>query len=259
MATAVASSTPALAGVDLPSLRRHESLPRPRALVLVDPDGAFAATLRRPLLVPCLVFAALLALLPPLAWFVAASRAGGVDVVLVEELKRNGRLDRVPPNLREQVVPRVVQATKVVLPLAAVGRRIGWIVACGLVCFAVLRASRPQARAAVVVACAAVGAAPLFVADVIAAAVFLAHDVRSIDVQTAVGSNPVAWLASGKDAREPWAVALQGFDLFELWACAWMAAGIARGLGGRTTTPWFVVFGLHVIVVVVAVVRAAFS
>jgi hypothetical protein len=252
------SLTP-LAGLRLPSLHRHEAPPRARALVLVDPDGAFSATVRRPLPAACLVFAALCALLPPVAWFRAADRAGGVDVVLVDELQRNGRLDRIPPALRATAVPRVVQATKVVLPVAAVARRVAWILAVAGVSFALLRARRPDARLATVVACAAVGAAPLYLADVIGAATFVVHDVRTLDPQIAVASNPAAWLFSGRAARAPAALALQGLDLFDLWACVWMGAGVARALGGRTTTPWVVALSLHAVATAWGVAQAAMS
>ena len=71
-----------IAGLDLPSLRRKTAPPpRARALVLVDPVGAFVATLRRRLLPLMLVVACACAITPAVAFLVAAKRQGGVEVV----------------------------------------------------------------------------------------------------------------------------------------------------------------------------------
>jgi hypothetical protein len=251
------ASAPALAGLSLPSLRRREHPAAARALVLVDPHGAFTSTMRRPLLLPCLLLAALFAVAPPLAYLASAERSGGVDVVLVDELRRSGRLDRVPAAARAVVIPRLVRATRVALPAGAALKRLAWILACAGASFALVRATRPDVRLAVVIACATVGAAPLFVGDVVGAATFLAHDVRTLDAHNAVLSNPAAWFLTGAAARGPWAALLQGFDVFELWACAWIAIGVGRAVGGRSQVPVVVVFGLHAAATLFAVVQAA--
>ena len=190
----------------------------------------------------CLVVVALFSLASPVAFSAAAGRAGGLEVVVVDGLKKSGRFDKIPPEVREQTLQTMVSATRIFLPVGAVARRLVWIVSIAGIAFVLLRATRPQARFAVVVACAAIGAAPLCVKDVVAAAALsLTADVRGVDATNVVLSNPTAWLFSGAEARTPLAATLRAFDLFELWACAWMAAGIERAVGGRTRVPLVVV------------------
>jgi hypothetical protein len=254
------SLTPAALSLSLPSLRRREHPPRARALVLVDPEGAFAATVRRPRLVACLLAAALFALVPPLSFLAAASREGRYDTVIVEEMKKSGRWDKIPPAARDRALSVIVPTTRVLLPVGAVAKRWSWIVTCAAVCFGLLRATRPAARLGVVIAASAVGAAPLFVHDTLAAiALLAAEDVRAIDATNPVLSNPAAWWWSGADGRTPFAAAMRTVDFFELWACMWMALGIERAVGGQTRVPYVVVFVLHALLGIGAVAQAAFS
>jgi hypothetical protein len=252
-----ASALPALS---LPSLRRREAPARARAFVFLDPDGAFSATVARPRPLLCLLVAALFSLATPVAFFASAERAGGLDVVLVDGLKKSGRFEKIPPAARDKALQAMVPVTKVLLPVGAVARRLAWIVSIAALAFALLRATRPQAGFAVVVACAAVGAAPLFVKDVVAAcALWTAADLRALDATNIVLSNPTAWLFSGAEARTAPAVLLRAVDLFELWACAWMALGVERAVGGRTRVPWMVVAVAYGVLAAMSAAQAAIT
>jgi hypothetical protein len=231
-----------------------------RALVLIEPDGAFASTVARPMTLACLLVAAAFSLATPVAFAVAAERTGGVEAVVVDGLKRSGRLDKLPPAARAGALERMASASRYVLPLGAVARRLTWIVSIAALAFALLRATRPQARLGVVVACAAVGAAPLFVKDIIAGiALASTADVRGLEATNVVLSNPSAWLYGGAEARAPLAVALRAVDLFELWACAWMAAGIERAVGGRTRLPYVVVASCYALLAALTTAQAALT
>ncbi len=226
--------------------------------MLVDPDGAFAATVARPMTFACLLVAALFSLATPVAFLAAAERSGGVEAVVVDGLKKSGRFDKIPPEAREDAMKNMASATKVFLPVGAVARRLLWIISLAGIAFALLRATRPQVRFSVVVACAAVGAAPLFVKDVVAAiALSTVADVRGVDATNVVLSNPTAWFFTGADARTPLAATLRAFDLFELWACVWIAAGIERALGGRTRVPLVVVVVCYALLAVLGTAQVA--
>ncbi len=229
----------------LPSLRKREQRPRARILALVDADAAFAAAIARPLVVLSLLVAGLFAVLPPAAFLASAHRGDGVESVLRDELRKSGRFDKIPVDKRDQVMGLMVTGTAIALPLGAVAKRWLALLVCAGVCVALLRGTRPQLTLARAVAVAVVGAAPLYVHDVVAALTFCAFDLHSIDPQNPVASNPSAWLFAGKATRSALAVFLRGFDFFELWGCAWIAVGLTRAAGGRTQVPVVVVFGAH--------------
>jgi hypothetical protein len=208
----------------------------------------------------CLLVAALFALASPVAYLAAAERSGGLELVVVDGLKKSGRFEKMLPEVREKALPTMVTATRVFLPVGAVAKRLVWILSIAGIAFALLRATRPQARFSVVVACAAVGIAPLFVKDVVAAfALTTLPDVRGVDATNVVLSNPTALFFSGADARTPLAATLRAFDLFELWACAWMAAGIERAVGGRTRVPLVVVAVCYGLLAVLGTAQVAMT
>jgi len=246
--------------LSLSGLRRREHAPRARVWVLFDPDGAFAATIARPRWLACLLVAALCALAPPVAFLIAASRGDDYASVIADEMKKSGRWDRIPPSARDRALGVIVPATKALLPVGAVAKRLSWIVTVALVCYGLVRATRPRVRLSAVLACAAVGAAPLFIHDLVAAAELVsAPDVRALDATNPVLSNPAAWWWSGAAGRTPLATALRALDVFELWACAWMVVGLDRAVGGRTRVPALVVVGLYVLLAAGSVVQAAFA
>jgi hypothetical protein len=241
----------------LPSLKKKEQPPRARVFALVDPDGAFVAAMRRPLVVASLVVAALFAVLPPVAFLANAARGEGVVAVLKDELHKSGRLEKLNAQQREGLEKVAVPFMTVALPAGAVVKRELWILYCALVCLAFLKGTRPQMNFHNVVAVAVVGAAPWFVHDVVAAVAFSVFDLHGIDPQNPVASNPAAWLFAGKDSRGPLAVFLRGLDFFDLWGCFWMTAGLTRVAGGRTSLPAVVVFGGHFAAVVKDMAAAA--
>ncbi|MDP2345465.1 MAG: hypothetical protein Q8O67_31260 [Deltaproteobacteria bacterium] len=247
----------AIPRLDLPSLRKRAQRPRARILALVDADGAFAAAIARPLVVASLVVAGLFAVLPPAAFLLSAHRSNGVDSVLRDELDKSGRLDKIPADQRDQIMAAMVTGTAVALPVGAVAKRWLGLLLCAGLSVAFLRGARPHFTLQKAVAVAVVGAAPLYVHDVITAIAFMHFDLHSIDPQNPVASNPTAWLFSGKETRGPLAVFLRGLDFFELWGCAWIAAGLTRAAGGRTSVPVVVVFGLHLLGMLIATAGAA--
>jgi hypothetical protein len=252
-----ASSPAAIPQLDLPSLRKRAQRPRARVLALVDADAAFAAAIARPLLIASLVVAGLFALLPPAAFLVSAHRGNGVESMLRDELAKSGKLDKIPAEARERVMGAMVTGTAVALPLGAVAKRWLGLLFCAGVCVAFLRGTRPHFTLKKAVAVAVVGAAPLYVHDVISAIAFLHFDVHAIDPQNPVASNPAAWLFSGKESRAPLAVFLRGLDFFDLWACTWIAAGLGRAAGGRTMLPVVVVFGAQLLGMLASTAGAA--
>lgn len=242
------SIPPPLPQLDLPSLRKKAHKPRRRVLVLFDADAAFAAAIARPMVVVSLVVAGLFAVLPPAAFLYSAQRGSGIDAVLRDELSKSGRLDKISADQREQLLPKRVRATTVALPLLAIAKRGFGLLLVAAVCFLFLQGTRPQLTLARAVAVVVVGAAPLYVHDVIAASTYLVFDLHSIDPKNPVASNPSAWWFSGPDTRAPLAIFLRGLDFFELWACALMAMGLMAAAGGRTRLPLVVVFGTHLVV-----------
>jgi hypothetical protein len=243
------SPAPARLPFDLPSLRRRHARPRPRWLVFVDPDGAFAAAAARPRPFLAALVVCVFALLPPAAFIVKVQQVGGMRAVLVDEMKKSGaweKLKAMPAAQRERVLDASAPAMAVALPVGATGKRVGWLMFVAVGCFLLLRhtSSRPI-RLGDVVGVVAVGAAPLAVHDVLTALSLLTHDLRAIDPQNAVMSNPAALFLDGRDARTGLALLLRGVDVFELHACWLMGLGVARLTHTRTLTPWLVTFGGH--------------
>jgi hypothetical protein len=254
------SSAPARLPFDLPSLRRRHARPRPRWLVFVDPDGAFAAAAARPRPFLALALLCALALLPPIAFLVKVQQVGGMRAVLVDEMKKSGaweKLKALPLEQREKVLDTSAPAMAVALPVGAASKRVGWLLFVAVSCFLLLRhtSSRPI-RLGDVVGVVAVGAAPLAVHDVLTALSLLTHDLRAIDPQNAVMSNPAALFLDGREARSAVALLLRGVDVFELHACWLMGLGVARLTHTRSSTPWLVTFGGHTALTVFAAVTA---
>lgn len=243
------SPAPARLPFDLPSLRRRHARPRPRWLVFVDPDGAFAAAAARPRPFLAALVICVFALLPPAAFLVKVQQVGGMRAVLVDEMKKSGaweKLKAMPAAQREQVLDASAPAMAVALPVGATSKRVGWLLFVAVTCFLLLRhtSSRPI-RLGDVVGVVAVGAAPLAVHDLLTALSLLTHDLRAIDPQNAVMSNPAALFIDGREARSALAVLLRGLDVFELHACWLMGLGVARLTHTRSLTPWLVPFGGH--------------
>lgn len=244
--------------LDLPSLRKREQAPKNRVLfALIDLDAAVVAAMRRPLVVLSLVVAGLFAVLPPVAFLANAARGEGIKAVLLDEMHKSGRLEKLNAEQREGLEKVAVPFMTAALPGGAVAKREMWILGCAVLCLAILKGTRPQMQFSTVVAAAVVGAAPWFVHDLITAATFTHFDLHGIDPQNPVASNPAAWLFAGKDTRMPLAVLLRGVDFFELWGCLSMTRAITRAAGGRTSLPAFVVFGGHAANVLKDVVAAA--
>jgi hypothetical protein len=252
VATAPKAST--IPVLDLPSLHRRQHAPRSRFLVLVDPDGAMAAAIAKPRAVLAFAFVCLWALLPPAAFLVAAHQQGGLESVIVDEMKKSGaweKISKLPAEKRAEVMRVTAPAMAVGLPVGAASKRAGWLLFVAAGCFLLLRgtSTRPI-RLGEVVAVVAVGAAPLLVHDLLTAASYLSWELRSIDPQNAVASNPANLLFSGASSRSAVAVLLRGVDVFELWSCWLMGLGVARLTSTRSLTPWLVTCGGHAAITV---------
>lgn len=235
---------------DLPSLRRRHAKPRLRLLVFVDPEGAFAATAARPRAFLAMAIVCAFALLPPAAFLLSVQEVGGLRAVLLDEMKKSGtweKLQALPTEQREAALDAAVPAMGIGLPVGAASKRVGWLLFVAVTCFFLLRhtSSRPI-RLGDVVGVVAVGAAPLLVHDVVTAASLLVWDLRSIDPQNAVMSNPSALFFDGRASRGSLALLLRGVDVFELWACWLMGLGVVRLTHTRSFSPWLVTFGGHI-------------
>jgi hypothetical protein len=244
----------------LPSLHRRHAQPRPRALVLFDPEGAFAAVAARPRPLVAMLVLCAFALLPPLSFVAKANQVGGMRAVLVDEMKKSGAWEKIqamPATQREQVLRAAAPAMTVALPLGAVGKRCGWLLLVAVACFVLVRhTSQRPIGLFDVVGVVAVGAAPLAVHDALTAVSLLVHDLRAIDPQNAVMSNPAAFFFDGPEARTALAMALRGVDVFELHACWLMGLGVVRLTHTRSLSPWLVTFGGHVVATIVATLTA---
>jgi len=255
------SPIPGIPGLDLPSLRKKaEQAPRARALVLIDPVGAFVATLKRPLLPLMLVVACAFAVVPAVAFLASARRQGGVETVVAGQMKKSGAFDRlklktVDKEEQAATVARLGKAMTVLVPAAAVAQRLGLLLFVAAACFFGLRGTRKSLRFSAVLAVVVVGAAPLYVHDVLSAVGLLAFDAGTIDSKNVVASNFAA-IFFVDDNRSALAVALHALDLFSLWALWLMGFGVVHAAGGRTTWPWVVTFGLHLVVTLLAIVRS---
>ena len=225
---------------------------RARALVLLDPAGAFASVAKRPL--SGLVFAAMLgfALLPPAAFLAKADLPAFVE----REIKKSGKADALTAEQKQQGVDVGAKLMKVVLPVGALVKRAMWMSVLAALCFALLRGSRPELTLEPLLAATALAMAPLALRDVLVAATYLAKDVMAIDAQNPLLANPAAWLGMevGKSAA---AAALKGLDFFDVWACALVGVGVNIVAGTRSWTPWFVAFGAHAATVALSVATAA--
>lgn len=252
---------PGIPGLDLPSLRKKASAPpRARALVLIDPVGAFVATLKRPLLPLMLVVACAFAVVPAVAFLVSASRQGGVETVVAGQMKKSGAFDRLKLKTADKedqaaTVARLGKAMTVLVPAGAVAQRLGLLLFVAAACFFGLRGTRKTLRFSAVLAVVIVGAAPLYVHDVLSAVGLLALDAGTIDSKNVVASN-LAAIFFVDDNRSATAILLRSLDVFWLWALWLMGFGVAHAAGGRTTWPWVVTFGLRVVVTVLALVRS---
>lgn len=229
-------------------------------MVFFDPEGAFAAAAARPRAVLAMFFVCAFALLPPIAFIVKAGEVGGLRTVLVDEMKKSGTWDKLkamPAEQREAVVDAAAPAMAVALPVGATAKRAGWVLFVAMTCFFLLRhtSSRPI-TVGDVVGVVAVGAAPLLVHDVLTAASLLVWDLRAIDPQNAVMSNPAALFFDGREARGSLALLLRGVDIFELQACWLMGFGVVRLTHTRSLSPWIVTFGGHAALTVFAAVTA---
>jgi hypothetical protein len=244
----------------LPSLHRRHAQPRPRAFVLFDPDGAFAAVAARPRPLVAMLVLCAFALLPPLSFVAKANQVGGMRAVLVDEMKKSGAWEKIqamPAEQRERVLRASAPAMTVALPLGAVGKRCGWLLLVAVGCFVLVRhTSQRPIGLFDIVGVVAVGAAPLAVHDLLTAVSLLMHDLRAIDPQNAVMSNPAALFFDGREARTALAMALRGVDVFELHACWLMGLGVVQLTHTRSVSPWLVSFGGHVVATVVAALTA---
>ncbi|MCC7072741.1 MAG: hypothetical protein IT383_15545 [Deltaproteobacteria bacterium] len=215
--------------------------PRPRALVLLDPRRAFLAVRARPLAALMLGVMLAFALVPPLTFVARVDTAK----LLERELKRSGKLEQVPAEQLEQMKSVGGAAMKVLLPVAAVGKRAAFIFVATALAFLLLRGSKPELRFGTTLAAVALGSAPTALHDIAVTLTFLVKDPMALaDAQNVVLSNPAAWFAldSGRSVAGAF---LHGLDFFALWTCGLVALGINVVAGTRSMIPWALSFGMH--------------
>lgn len=245
--------TPAAPSALPPPVRTvHAARPALRALVLIDPRGAFTSVRTRPLTVLVLACMLGLALAPPIAFLATQD----VAAVMQRELKRSGRLETMTPEQREVVQSAGVASIKVALPVGAAGKRGVWIVLVAALSFALLRGARPGLAFSPVLAAVALSTAPLALQDLLAASTFAFKDTSTMDLQNVVLSNPAAWLKM-ETGHSPLAVVLRGLDFFDLWACGLAGFGTALVAEARSRMGYVAAFGLHGVGVVVQAITAA--
>ena len=254
-------ASPGIPGLDLPSLRKKAAHPpRARVLVFIDPVGAFVATLKRPMLALMLVVACACAVAPAVAFVVSAQRQGGITAVVAGQMEKSGALDRlkqknVDKDGQAAAIARAGKAVAIFAPVGAVVQRLGLLLLVAAACFFGLRGTRKTLRFSAVLAVVVVGAAPLYVHDLLAAVALMALDAGTIDTKNVVASN-LAAIFFVDDNRSIAAIVLQSLDVFSLWALWLMGAGVVHAAGGRTTWPWVVTFGLHLTMTLLAIARS---
>jgi hypothetical protein len=236
------------------SKRSAAFAPRARALVLLDPRGAFASVALRPLWGAALLFMVATAILPPITYVAK----GDVAAVVEREMKRSGKTDSLPEEQRANAVQMAAKVMKVALPIGASVKRGMWIVLLAGLAFALMRGSKPELRLEPIIGAVALAMAPLAVHDVLNVITFATKDVMTIDAQNAVLSNPAAWFGIDT-AHNAAGVALKGLDFFDLWSCFLVGLGVNQVAGTRSSIPYALAFGLDAVGVGVAVLGAAMS
>lgn len=232
--------------------RTAAAAPRPRALVLLDPRGAFTAVAARPLWALGVVVMLAFAIAPPLV-FVARTDA---TAIVKRELQQSGRMEQMTPEQREQAISLGSKGTKILLPVGAAVKRSLWMTILTLVCLGLLKGSRPELKMSPVAGAVAVAMAPLAVHDVLVAGTFLFKDPMQVDATNAVLSNPAAWL--GYDAGHSVAGALlRGLDFFELWSCWLVGLGVNVVAQSRSSLPYVVAFGGHALTTLMSAIGPA--
>jgi hypothetical protein len=215
----------------------------------------------RPLGLVALIVVCLWALLPPISFLAAAERSGGLEAVIVDEMKKSGAWEKIrvlPAAERERVMRMTMPVMTIGVPVGAASKRAGWILFVAVACFFVVRGTSPrQLGLGDIVGAVAVGAAPLMVHDLLSAITYVAFELRAIDPQNPVASNAAALVMTGSASRSPLAMLLRGVDVFELWACWLMALGVTQVAQTRSTAPFLITFGAHVVMTVVAIIGAA--
>jgi hypothetical protein len=232
--------------------RTAAAAPRPRVLVFLDPRGAFTAVAARPLWGLGVVVMLAFALLPPIVF---VSRVD-THAIVKRELTKSGELERIPEAQRATAIDVAGKAMFVALPGGAVFKRSLWMTLLTLICLGLLKGTRPELKMSPVAGAVAVAMAPLAVQDVLVAITFLVKDPMQLDATNAVLSNPAAWL--GYDASHSVAGALlRGLDFFELWACWLVGVGVNIAANTRSSVPYAVAFGGHVVATVISAIGPA--
>jgi hypothetical protein len=197
-----------------------------RASVLWQPHAAFAAVLKRHMLLITAVVVLASAAIPAAA-FVATQN---VELHIRREMKLNGALEKIPASLREQTIATSVAISTVGMPVGAVVVRAITVFVTALLCIMIVSSSGVALATPVVLSTVALAHAPLVVRDILQAVVLgFSQDVSM--AQTPLVSSPAALLNEAQ-ARTMWGVALAAVDVFSLWAILLVAIGMHRIGGG---------------------------
>ena len=228
--------------------------PAARALVLVDPRGAFTAAAARPLWGLGVVVMLAFAVLPALVFVARAD----THALVKRELVKSGKLEAIPAEQRETVIDVGGKGMKIAFPIGAAAKRSIWMTIVTLVCLGLLKGSRPELKMGPVAGVVAVAMAPLALQDVLTAVTFFTKDATQLDPANPLLANPAAWLGLDS-AHTVGGALLRGLDFFELWSCALVGIGVNIAASTRSSLPYLVAFGGHVLATVGSAIGPAFS
>lgn len=236
------------------AIRDRSERPRGALWVLLSPRRAFFGVAERPR--PWLA-TLLLCLLGALPGLVFVARAD-LPALVERELVRSGRAEDMPEEARKAALEVGPRLLAVAIPIGGAGKRAAWILVLGLFGFGFLRGTSKTLRLSQAFAAVAVGAAPLALADLFEALVFLMRDPLSVDAKNPLLSNPAAWLALDVK-RSVLGAALRRLDLFELWAAGLSALGLSVVAKTKSRLPWLLTFGAVCVLLAMDVVGAAIA
>lgn len=224
----------------------------PRALVLLNPRGAFTAVAARPLWGLGVVVMLAFAVVPPLVFVSQVD----TNALVKRELMKSGELEKIPEAQRETVIDVGGKGMLFALPGGAMAKRSIWMTILTLVCLGLLKGSRPELKMSPVAGAVAVAMAPLALHDVLVAITFLVKDPMQVDATNAVLSNPAAWLGYDAGHSVPGAL-LRGLDFFELWSCWLVGLGVNVVANSKSSLPYAVAFGGHALTTIMGAIGPA--
>lgn len=226
--------------------------------VLFLPRRAFVGQRERPAPLWPLVFAALFAALAPVVFTLTVD----MHDFFYDQLRQTGqlaRMEELPEDAKKQAFDvidnNVIPGMKVLLPGAAAGARLVWILALAGIAFGVLRGTHKELRFLAVLGAVALAAAPLALHDLLSVLVYTLRDVHQYDPQNPVLSNAAAWLKTHPE-RDPLGALLSALDLFNLWTVFLCGLALRTVRDKPGAIAWILPVGGFVLIVIGRVANA---